>query len=120
MSIKNRCRYSQTMPVWPAALWGLVGSAVAESLNLYAMMRPTTESKGRWQWPWRHRDERPIMMFAGTLRLGAGTGLAAAAGAGRRATTGVAGLPVGGTAPPGRCKLFGPRRPAGSHTPGGA
>src|SRR2546429_3591906 len=114
MSIKNRCRYSKTMPVWPAALWGLVGSAVAESLNLYAMMRPTTESKGRWQWPWRHRDERPIMMFAGTLRLGAGTGLAAAAGAGGVATTVFAAFVFGVTAPLVIAKFFDQVRQADS------
>ncbi|MFY1650417.1 hypothetical protein ACN27J_05930 [Solwaraspora sp. WMMB762] len=87
------------MPLWIAATWGLVGSVVAEALNLYAMMRPTTESKGRWQWPWRTRADQPIIIFAVTLRAVAGTGLAAAAAAGGVATTAFATFVFGVAAP---------------------
>jgi hypothetical protein len=88
------------MPVWVAAFWGLVGSGVAEALNLYGMMRPTTESKGRWQWPWRDRPEdRPIILSAVVLRIIAGGGLAAAAGAGEVATTAFATFIFGVAAP---------------------
>lgn len=94
------------MPLWIAATWGLIGSGVAEALNLYGMMRPTTESKGRWQWPWRDRRDRPIVMFAVTLRVLAGTGLAAAAGAGGVATSAFATFVFGVTAPLVIAKMF--------------
>lgn len=89
-----------------AALWGLIGSGVAEALNLYGMMRPTTESKGRWQWPWRDKRDRPIVIFAVMLRAFAGTGLAAAAGAGGLATTPFATFVFGVTAPLVISKMF--------------
>jgi hypothetical protein len=94
------------VPLWIAAIWGLIGSCVAEALNLYGMMRPTTESKGRWQWPWRTRDDLPIVIFAVILRALAGTGLAAAAGAGGVATTAFATFIFGVTAPLVIAKMF--------------
>jgi len=94
------------VPLFVAALWGLLGSGVAEALNLYAMMRPTTESKGRWQWPWRDKRDRPIVVFAVALRAFAGTGLAAAAGAGGLATTPFATFVFGVTAPLVIAKMF--------------
>lgn len=94
------------MSLWIAATWGLIGSAVAEALNLAGMMRPTTESKGRWQWPWRDRRDRPIVMFAVALRTLAGTGLAAAASAGGLATTAFATFTFGVTAPLVIAKMF--------------
>lgn len=94
------------MSLWIAALWGLIGSGVAEALNLYGMMRPTTESKGRWQWPWQDRQDLPIVMFAVALRVFAGTGLAAAAGAGGLATTPFATFVFGVTAPLVIAKMF--------------
>jgi hypothetical protein len=92
--------------LWIAATWGLVGSAVSEALNLYAMMRPTTESKGRWQWPWRDKRDRPIVIFAVALRALAGTGLAAAAWAGGLATTAFATFTFGVAAPLVIAKMF--------------
>ena len=94
------------MSLWIAATWGLVGSAVAEALNLYGMMRPTTESKGRWQWPWRDRRDRPIVIFAVLLRAAAGAGLAAAARAGGVATTALPMFTFGVTAPLVIAKMF--------------
>ncbi|MEH1015738.1 hypothetical protein V6U90_21820 [Micromonospora sp. CPCC 206060] len=94
------------MPLWIAAIWGLVGSGVAEALNLYAMMRPSTESKGRWQWPWRDRRDRPIVLLAVSLRTFAGTGLAAAAGAGGVADDPFATFILGVTAPLVIAKMF--------------
>ncbi|RKR92034.1 hypothetical protein BDK92_6466 [Micromonospora pisi] len=94
------------MSLWIAAIWGLVGSAVSEALNLYAMMRPTTESKGRWQWPWRDKRDRPIVLFAVALRSLAGTGLAAAAWAGGLATTAFATFTFGVAAPLVIAKIF--------------
>lgn len=94
------------MSLWIAATWGLVGSAVAEALNLYGMMRPTTESKGRWQWPWRDRRDCPIILFAVALRALAGTGLAAAAGASELATTAFATFTFGVAAPLVIAKMF--------------
>ncbi|WP_433230077.1 hypothetical protein ACQP2H_30705 [Micromonospora sp. CA-248260] len=76
-----------TVDLWIAVVWSLIGSAVAESLNLYSMIRPTVESRGRWQWPWRDRRDRPIVLFAVGLRLIAGTGLAVAAFSVAAATT---------------------------------
>ncbi|ASW53311.1 hypothetical protein CIK06_02595 [Plantactinospora sp. KBS50] len=75
-------------------------------MNLYGMMRPTTESKGRWQWPWRDPRDRPIMLFAIALRAAAGTGLAAATAAGELATTAFAAFGFGVTAPLVIAKLF--------------
>jgi hypothetical protein len=63
-----------------AALWGLLGGAVAEALNLYGSMRPKEPAR-RWVWPWATRSERPIVLVAVSLRLFAGCGLAAAMGA---------------------------------------
>ncbi|MFI1195052.1 hypothetical protein ACH4T9_17570 [Micromonospora sp. NPDC020750] len=94
------------MSLWMAAMWGMVGSAVAEALNLYGMMRPTTESEGRWQWPWRDRRDRPIVVFAVLLRAVAGTGLAAAAGAGGLAETAFASFTFGVSAPLVIAKMF--------------
>lgn len=94
------------MPLWIAATWGLIGSGVAEALNLYAMMRPSTESKGRWQWPWRDRRDRPIVFLAVALRTFAGTGLAAAAGAGGVANDPFATFILGVTAPLAIAKMF--------------
>ncbi|MEH0973788.1 hypothetical protein V6U77_21930 [Micromonospora sp. CPCC 205546] len=94
------------MSLWMAAMWGLVGSAVAESLNLSGMMRPTSGSAGRWQWPWRDRRDAPIVVFAVLLRTVAGTGLAAAAGAGGLATTAFASFTFGVAAPLVIAKMF--------------
>ncbi|MCL7460373.1 hypothetical protein ABT235_23905 [Micromonospora echinofusca] len=94
------------MSLWVAAMWGLVGSAVAEALNLSGMMRPTSESGGRWQWPWRDRRDAPIVVFAVLLRTVAGTGLAAAAGAGGLATTAFASFTFGVAAPLVIAKMF--------------
>nr|MDT0662826.1 hypothetical protein [Micromonospora sp. DSM 115978] len=93
------------MSLWIAATWGLVGSVVAEALNLYGMMRPT-EPRGRWRWPWRDKRDRPIIMFAVLLRAIAGTGLAAAAGAGGLATTAFATFTFGVAAPLFIAKMF--------------
>lgn len=94
------------MPLWIAALWGLVGSGVAEALNLYGMMRPTTESKGRWQWPWRDKRDRPIVIVAVALRLFVGTGLAAATGTSGLATSPFNAFVLGVTAPLVIAKMF--------------
>jgi hypothetical protein len=94
------------MTWWAAASWGLVGSVVAEALSLYGMMRPTTESKGRWRWPWEDRYDRPIVMCAVALRAVVGTGFAAAAGAGGVATTAFASFVFGVAAPLMIAKLF--------------
>jgi hypothetical protein len=63
-----------------ACLWGLLGSAVAEALNLSASVRPTAE-RPWWRWPWTTTADRGIVMFAVGLRLFVGCGLAAALGA---------------------------------------
>ncbi|MGC9544237.1 hypothetical protein [Streptomyces sp. UG1] len=63
-----------------AALWGLLGSGVAEALTLSASMRPTGPRR-RWRWPWSNRADRPVMLVAIILRLFAGAGLTAALGA---------------------------------------
>lgn len=105
------------MSLWIAATWGLVGSVVAEALNLYGMMRPTTESKGRWQWPWRSKRDRPIILFAVMLRAIAGTGLAAAAAAGGVATTAFATFVFGVVAPLFIAKMFDQVRVVDQATP---
>jgi hypothetical protein len=94
------------MAWWVAGAWGLVGSLVAEALSLYGMMRPTTESKGRWQWPWHDPRDRPIVICAVGLRTVVGTGFAAAAGAGGVATTAFAAFVFGAAAPLIIAKLF--------------
>jgi len=63
-----------------AALWGLLGSGVAEALNLSASMRPVGPRR-KWRWPWHSKADRPVMLVAVALRMFAGLGLAAALGA---------------------------------------
>ncbi|MFB9237071.1 hypothetical protein ACFFWC_16160 [Plantactinospora siamensis] len=118
------------MSLWIAAMWGFAGSIVAEALNLYGMMRPTTESKGRWQWPWRDPRDRPIMLLAIALRAFAGTLLAAVTAASGLATSPLAAFNLGITAPLVIAKLFDqdrvldqssppdPRRPGGDDDDG--
>ncbi|MBX7266237.1 hypothetical protein KIF24_09535 [Micromonospora sp. Llam7] len=100
-----------------AVVWGLIGSAVAESLNLYGMMRPTVETRGRWQWPWRDRRDRPIVLFAVALRMIVGTGLAAAAFSGGVATTAFSLFIFGVVGPLIIAKLFDQIRVLDSATP---
>jgi hypothetical protein len=65
---------------WQAALWALLGSGVAEAVNLSASMRPVGPRR-RWRWPWSARADRPMVMVAVGLRLFVGCGLAAPLGA---------------------------------------
>lgn len=93
------------MTGWEAALWGLLGGAIAESLNLAAMMRP--QGRGRqWRWPWFRREDRPIVMVAITLRLLSGAGLAAPLGASAHLPTPFSGFLVGLSAPLVVARLF--------------
>lgn len=86
------------MTGWEAALWGLLGGAIAESLNLAATMRP--QGLGRqWRWPWTCREDRPIVMVAITLRLLSGAGLAAPLGASGQLPTPFSGFLIGLSAP---------------------
>ncbi|MFE7565382.1 hypothetical protein ACFU76_00210 [Streptomyces sp. NPDC057539] len=56
-----------------AALWGLLGSGVAEGLNLSASTRPSGPHR-RWHRPWDSKADRPVMLVAIGLRLFAGCG----------------------------------------------
>ncbi|MGW7548317.1 hypothetical protein ACWGKQ_45465 [Streptomyces sp. NPDC054770] len=88
-----------------AALWGLLGSGVAEALNLSASMRPTGPRR-RWRWPWRNRADRPMVLVAVALRLFAGFGLTAALGDSGQLSDATAAFTVGVTAPLIVAKLF--------------
>ncbi|MFB7503832.1 hypothetical protein [Streptomyces broussonetiae] len=81
-----------------AALWGLLGSSVAEALNLSALMRPSGP-RSRWRWPWRNRADRPVMLAAISLRLFAGLGLTAALGNSGQLPNATAAFAVGVTTP---------------------
>ncbi|WP_146607436.1 hypothetical protein [Spongiactinospora gelatinilytica] len=63
------------MTALDAALWGFLGSAVAEALTLTALMRPAGRRR-TWRWPWATKEDRPAVVFAVCLRLFAGGGLA--------------------------------------------
>lgn len=64
------------------ALWGLLGGAVVEALDLANAMRPTA-NRPRWALPWADApaDRWPYLLSV-ALRLGAGAGLAAAVSTG--------------------------------------
>ncbi|MFG3020748.1 hypothetical protein ACGFZQ_19720 [Streptomyces sp. NPDC048254] len=88
-----------------AALWGLLGSGVAEALNLSASMRPTGPRR-RWRWPWHSRADRPMVLVAIALRLFAGFGLTAALGNSGQLPNATAAFAVGVTTPLIVAKLF--------------
>ncbi|GAB1337936.1 hypothetical protein ACE1SV_45260 [Streptomyces sp. E-15] len=87
------------------ALWGLLGSGVAEALNLSALMRPSGP-RSRWRWPWRNRADRPVMLVAIGLRLFAGFGLTAALGNSGQLPNATAAFAVGVTTPLVVAKFF--------------
>ncbi|GAA3130786.1 hypothetical protein [Streptomyces echinatus] len=87
------------------ALWGLLGSSVAEALNLSALMRPSGP-RSRWRWPWRNRADRPVMLVAIGLRLFAGFGLTAALGNSAQLPNATAAFAVGVTTPLVVAKFF--------------
>jgi hypothetical protein len=93
------------MTGWEAALWGLLGGAIAESLNLAAAMRPQGPGR-RWKWPWTRREDRPIVLVAIALRLLSGAGLAAPLGASEQLPTPFSGFLIGLTAPLVVARLF--------------
>lgn len=74
------------MTGWQAALWGLLGSGVAEALNLSASMRPIGPRR-RWHWPWSNPEDRSMVLVAVALRLFVGCGLAAPLGASHQLPT---------------------------------
>ncbi|WP_327402286.1 hypothetical protein OG194_20575 [Streptomyces sp. NBC_01288] len=88
-----------------AALWGLLGSGVAEALNLSASMRPSGPHH-RWRWPWHSKADRPVLLVAIGLRLFAGCGLAAALGASGYLDSEAAALAAGVATPLIVAKLF--------------
>lgn len=90
---------------WDAALWGLLGGAVAEALNLSASMRPTGPGR-RWRWPWRNSSEALMVLVAVALRLFVGCGLAAALGASSQLPTPFAAFLAGLAAPLVVTRLF--------------
>ncbi|MEV0641167.1 hypothetical protein AB0I77_40845 [Streptomyces sp. NPDC050619] len=107
-----------------AALWGLLGSGVAEALNLSASMRPTGPRR-RWRWPWSNRADRPVILVAITLRLFAGFGLTAALGSSGQLPNATAALAAGLATPLIVAKFFqsvpvadpGPRQPVEPSVP---
>lgn len=93
------------MTAWEALLWGLLGSGVAEALNLSAMMRPIGTSR-RWRRPWSNRADRPWVAAAVGLRLFVGGALAAALGASDQLPTPLGAFLAGLAAPLIVAKLF--------------
>ncbi|MFJ2215405.1 hypothetical protein ACIQVO_29840 [Streptomyces sp. NPDC101062] len=88
-----------------AALWGLLGSGVAEALNLSSSMHPSGPHR-RWRWPWDRKADRPVMLVAIGLRLFAGGGLAAALGASGYLDSETAALAAGVATPLMVARLF--------------
>ncbi|WP_162793818.1 hypothetical protein [Streptomyces paludis] len=70
-------RYRTLVTGLQAALWGLLGSGVAEALSISRSMHPSGPHR-MWRWPWDSKADRPMMLVAIGLRLFAGCGLAAA------------------------------------------
>ncbi|MEI5526710.1 hypothetical protein WB401_37680 [Streptomyces brasiliscabiei] len=81
-----------------AALWGLLGSGVAEALNLSASMRPTGPRR-RWRRPWPNKADRLVVLAAIALRLFSGFGLTAALGASHQLPNATAAFVAGLAAP---------------------
>ena len=96
---------SHAVTGWEAALWGLLGSAVAEALNLAASMRPTGPRR-RWRWPWGRTSDRPIVILAVALRLFVGCGFAAPLGSSGQLPTPFAAFLAGLAAPLLIARLF--------------
>ncbi|MCG5217058.1 hypothetical protein [Streptosporangium sp. KLBMP 9127] len=93
------------MTGWEAALWGLLGGAVAEALNLSACMRPVAPRR-RWRWPWSNQADLPMMLVAVALRLFVGCGLASALGASGQLPTPFSAFLAGVAAPLIVAKIF--------------
>ena len=89
-----------------AALWALLGGAVAESLNLSYAMRPLGPHD-HWHWPWASAKDRPMVLVAIALRLFAGCGLAAPLGASSQLPTPFAAFIAGLATPLIVARIFG-------------
>ncbi|WP_405844604.1 hypothetical protein [Streptomyces sp. NBC_01518] len=83
------------MPVAEACLWGLLGAALIEGLDLYTAIH-TTDG-----WPWKKKGQPAIAPYltALVIRLGVGTGLTAAFAASQQVAGALAAVTVGIAAP---------------------
>ncbi|MEV7445657.1 hypothetical protein AB0O22_31740 [Streptomyces sp. NPDC091204] len=83
------------MPVVEACLWGLLGAALIEGLDLYTAIH-TTDG-----WPWRKKGEPAFAPYvvAVIIRLGVGMGLTAAFAASEQVAGALAAVTVGIAAP---------------------
>lgn len=66
--------YGDRVELWQCALWGLFGGAAVEGLEWAAAMR-------RGRWPWNKKVKAGPLLVSVVIRLGVGSGLAAAVGA---------------------------------------
>ncbi|MDH6435710.1 hypothetical protein M2158_004187 [Streptomyces sp. SAI-144] len=83
------------MPVAEACLWGLLGAALIEGLDLYTAIHSTDG------WPWRKKGQPTFAPYITALliRLGVGTGLTAAFAASHQVAGALAAVTVGIAAP---------------------
>ncbi|MFF2653604.1 hypothetical protein [Streptomyces sp. NPDC058045] len=83
------------MPVVEACLWGLLGAALIEGLDLYTAIHSTDG------WPWKKKGQPAFAPYVAALviRLGVGTGLTAAFAASQQVAGALAAVTVGIAAP---------------------
>ena len=83
------------MALWVACLWGLAGSALVEALDLYQAIQRVKD------FPWRLEGEVFLLPYVVSvvIRLGLGTGVAAAFGASAQIAGPLGALAVGVAAP---------------------
>jgi hypothetical protein len=81
--------------IWQACLWGLLGAALVEGLELYQAIR----AERGFPWAFRGQLKLAPYLIALILRLGLGTGLAVAFAASHQITGPLAAVTVGIAAP---------------------
>jgi len=84
-----------SVALWVACLWGLAGSALVEALDLYQAIQRVKD------FPWRLEGEVFLLPYVVSvvIRLGLGTGVAAAFGASAQIAGPLGALAVGVAAP---------------------
>lgn len=83
------------MAIWQACLWGLLGAALVEGLELYQAIH----AEGGFPWQFRGRLKLGPYLVALLVRLGLGAALAAVFAASHQITGPIAAVTIGIAAP---------------------